>query len=100
MGNIKSFDIKNLLPFHKPGKGVPESIRGPEEQVTDLDPNLSPEEQVYVAHYLGYADVFLGSTAAPKEKPVEEKVIEMPAQTNHEPREVKKADGEDEAATA
>jgi len=95
MGIIKSFDIKNLLPFHKPGKGVPESIRGPEEKILELDPTLSPEEVVYVAHYLGYADVFLSGTADPEEKSAQEKVIEMPGQGNQEPSEAKEAeDGE------
>jgi hypothetical protein len=80
MGIIKSFDIKNLLPFHKPGKGVPESI-GKEDKIAELDPNLSPEEQVYVAHYLGYADILLAAQV-PGEEPAtqdkEDKIVEMP----------------------
>lgn len=100
MGIIKSFDIKNLLPFHKPGKGVPESI-GKEDKVAELDPNLSPEEQIYVAHYLGYADILLGAAPVPEKEPaIEDKIVEMPVpgQERQEPPVAEKTEGDGEAA--
>jgi hypothetical protein len=102
MGTTKSFDIRNLLAFHKPGNGLPKSAGGPAEKIADLDPNLSPEEQVYVGHYVGYADILLGA-GGPAQKPVEEKaienrVIEMRGQVNQEPSQAKRTPGKDEAA--
>ncbi len=100
MGIIKSFDIKNLLPFHKPGKGVPESI-GKEDKIAELDPNLSPEEQVYVAHYLGYADILLAAAPVPEEEPaIEDKIVVMPVpgQASQEPEVAEKTEDDGEAA--
>jgi hypothetical protein len=86
MGDIKSFDIKNLLPFHKSGNQVPRSISGKEEEINALDPDLKPEEVAYVRHYLAYADRLLdnsetGSISSDANHPSpagEEKVVEMP----------------------
>ena len=78
MGIIKSFDIKNLLPFKK-RDGVPGHVRGLEEKMIELDPTLSHEEQTYVAHYVGYADRLLGNLE-PHREPMEKRVIEMPTQ--------------------
>lgn len=77
MGMIKSFDIENLLPFKK-RDGVPDAARPPEDKITDLDPTLNHEEQVYVGHYIGYADQLLG-ILPPKPEPIEKRVVEMPA---------------------
>jgi hypothetical protein len=59
MGILKSFDIKRLRPFRKNGGRLP----GPaaeDERLKMLDPDLRPEEQSYVRHFLGFADVLLG----------------------------------------
>jgi hypothetical protein len=59
MGILKSFDIKRLRPFRKNGGRLP----GPaneDERLKKLDPDLRPEEQGYVRHFLGFADVLLG----------------------------------------
>jgi hypothetical protein len=52
----------NLVPFKKRRNGyhLPGGTGEEEEHLIDLvDPNLSPEEQGFVRHYLAYADVFL-----------------------------------------
>ena len=52
----------NLVPFKKRRNGyqLPGGAGEVEEHFTDLvDPDLSPEEQGFVRHYLAYADVFL-----------------------------------------
>ena len=52
----------NLVPFKKRRDGyqLPGGAGEEEEHMADLvDPNLSPEEQGFVRHYLAYADVFL-----------------------------------------
>ncbi len=107
MDTPKSFDIKNLLPFHKVRSGVPRSVRGEEEEIADLDPSLSSEEQTFIRHYLAYADILLGkqqdelvSDAVTEEEILGEKVIEIPHNTDHEQfaQEVPKKDGDTEAA--
>jgi len=82
MGTIKSFDIKNLIPFKK-RDGMHENVRGMEEKIVELDPTLNHEEQVYVGHYIGYADLLLG-TPEPQQEPIEKRIIKMPPR-NHEP---------------
>jgi hypothetical protein len=83
MGNGKYFDIKHLLPFHTPGKGVPRSVSGEEEKIAKLDPDLNPEELSYIRHYLGYADILLDAQpdelpgASTEEETREKQVIEM-----------------------
>jgi hypothetical protein len=59
MAVIRSFDIKRLRPFHREGDGLPKT--GPErsDELAALDPNLRPDEESYVIHYLNYADVLL-----------------------------------------
>ncbi len=52
------------------------------DEVFDLDPELRPDEQAYVNHYLGYADLLLGApepaapAAIPEPRPTN--VIELP----------------------
>lgn len=77
MGMIKSFDIENLLPFKKTD-GVPDAARPPNDKITNLDPTLNHEEQVFVGHYIGFADQLLG-IPPPQPEPIEKRVIEMPA---------------------
>jgi hypothetical protein len=91
VGNPKSFDIKNLLPFHKVLRGVPRSVHGEEEKIAALDPKLSAEEQAFVRHYLAYADILLkgppdelDSDAATEEEIFGEKVIEMDGNKNQD----------------
>lgn len=55
-------DSKNLVPFKRRRNGyhLPGLTKEAEEQIIDeVDPELRPEEQSYVRHYLGYADVML-----------------------------------------
>jgi hypothetical protein len=55
-------DSKNLVPFKRRRNGyhLPELQKEAEEQVIDeVDPELRPEEQGFVRHYLAYADVLL-----------------------------------------
>jgi hypothetical protein len=77
MGMIKSFDIENLLPF-KRREGMPNTARPAEDKITDLDPTLNHEEQIYVGHYIGYADQMLG-IPPPQQQPIEKRVVEIPA---------------------
>ena len=50
----------------------------PEDKITDLDPTLNHEEQVYVGHYVGYADQML-ETPERQLEPMEKRVVEVPA---------------------
>ncbi|HWG40587.1 MAG TPA: hypothetical protein VN658_08555 [Candidatus Acidoferrales bacterium] len=54
---------KNLLPFKKRYGGYKIPGMKPENQVLvdRVDPDLSPEEQSYVGHYLAYADALIRS---------------------------------------
>ena len=54
---------KNLLPFKKRYGGYKIPGMTPESQVLvdRVDPDLSPEEQSYVGHYLAYADALIRS---------------------------------------
>jgi len=53
---------KNLLPFRHKRSGfrLPGATTEEEEQmVEEVDPKLKPDEQGFVRHYLGFADVLL-----------------------------------------
>ncbi|HET9282048.1 MAG TPA: hypothetical protein VFR24_08815 [Candidatus Angelobacter sp.] len=56
-------DSTKLIPFKKRRKNgyhLPGLAKEEEEQVIDeVDPELRPEEQGYVRHFLAYADVLL-----------------------------------------
>src|SRR5690242_3654573 len=59
---------KNLLPFRHKRSGfrLPGATTEEEEQmVEEVDPKLKPDEQGFVRHYLGFADVLL-TTPAPE----------------------------------
>jgi len=76
-------DSKNLVPFKKRSNGyhLPKLTKEAEEQVIDeVDPELRPEEQGYVRHYLGYADVMLKSADAGLETELDEPEEETPAE--------------------
>ena len=62
-------DSKSLVPFKKRRNGyhLPGMGKEQDEQMIDhVDPDLRPEEQGYVRHYLAYADTMLASS---KEEP-------------------------------
>ena len=62
----KNLRAKDLIPFRRRRNAykLPKMGKEEEEQIIDaVDPNLKPEEQGFVRHYLGYADVFLGDEA-------------------------------------
>ncbi len=52
---------KNLVPFKKRhGRYKIPGMRSENEILMDrVDPDLSPEEQSYIRHYLGYADALI-----------------------------------------
>lgn len=61
MAVIRHFDITRLKPFHREGGRMPKPAPEKADTLSQLDPDLRPEEQSYVSHYLGYADVLLDS---------------------------------------
>jgi hypothetical protein len=76
---------KNLVPFKKRhGRYNILGMTSENQVLMDrVDPDLSPEEQSYVRHYLGYADALMRSAeenASPetKETPSPEKAAEHP----------------------
>lgn len=87
MGIIKPFDIKRLRPFRKGGAQLPDPEHV-EEKMRGVDSDLKPDEQNYVRHYLGYADVLLDQGAGAKEEQTEPEsennnVIELPNRRNN-----------------
>lgn len=58
----KPFEIRGLRPYRAGGNVLP-AVRGKEESITAIDPDLTPEEEVYVRHYLIYADILLNRAA-------------------------------------
>jgi hypothetical protein len=91
---------RNLVPFKKRnGKyNLPGMASEHEVQMDRVDTDLSPEEQGFIRHYLGYADAFLRSveymTPEPQEEAVaqnevaqngREEVTEQPAQAKENP---------------
>jgi len=58
-------DSKSLVPFKKRGSGyqLPGMESTQEKQLIEqVDPDLRPDEQGYVRHYLSYADTMLNSS--------------------------------------
>jgi hypothetical protein len=61
-GQVDHLDSKDFVPFKKRRNAykLPVLTKRAEEQVIDeVDPDLRPEEQGFVRHYLAYADVML-----------------------------------------
>ena len=59
---VDHLDSTNLVPFKKRRNGyhLPGLQKEAEEQVVDeVDPELRPEEQGFVRHFLSYADILL-----------------------------------------
>ena len=82
---------RNLVPFKKRhGKyKIPGLASEHEISMDRVDADLSPEEQGYIRHYLGYADAFLSSVENtildPHEEPAaqeKEEVRERPPKEN------------------
>jgi hypothetical protein len=83
---VEHLDSKNLVPFKKRRNGyhLPGLQKEAEEQVIDeVDPELRPEEQGYVRHYLAYADVMLknpdqSEAVEDEQPPVQDDITEIP----------------------
>ena len=91
---VDHLDSKNLVPFKRRRNGyhLPGLQKEAEEQVIDeVDPELRPEEQGFVRHFLSYADVLLNNAAAAE--PEEESSAKAANVT-----EIPKRDGNDKAA--
>src|SRR5882672_5942733 len=61
---IDQLHSKNLVPFKKRrgAYDIPGLTRHQaQESMEHVDKDLSPEEQIFIRHYLGYADMFLKS---------------------------------------
>jgi hypothetical protein len=87
---VDHLDSKNLIPFKKRRNGyhLPGLTTEAEEQViNEVDPELRPEEQGFVRHFLAYADVLL-KNAEDEEGPEQKK----PAQKNSNVREMPQRD--------
>src|SRR5579864_5635241 len=69
---------RNLVPFKKRlGRYKIPGLTSEHEVLMDrVDPDLSPEEQGFIRHYLGYADAFLRSTEDLPPEPLEEPVAQ------------------------
>jgi hypothetical protein len=86
---------RNLVPFKKRNGryNIPGMTSEHEILIDRVDADLSPEEQGYIRHYLGYADAFLRSVEhivpEPQEEPVaqneREEVTEQPSQAKGNP---------------
>jgi len=75
-------DSKNLVPFKRRRNEyhLPGLQKEAEEQVIDeVDPELRPEEQGFVRHFLGYADIFLKHANATAEEELSEETPSEPA---------------------
>lgn len=72
---------RNLVPFKKRhGRyKIPGLATEHEVLVDRVDADLSPEEQGYVRHYLGYADAFLRSVEHIVPEPLEPPVAQQAA---------------------
>jgi len=85
-GIVDHLDSKNLVPCKRRRNGyhLPALKKEEEAQVIDeVDPELRPEEQGYVRHYLNYADVMLKNSE--EEQPAApEQAREEPAAANDE----------------
>jgi hypothetical protein len=79
----KHLDSDNLIPFrrHDHAYHLPQlAEETAQETVDEVDPGLEPEDQGFIRHYLGYADVLL---RAADQESRQSKVIEMPAKPSN-----------------
>ena len=75
-GLVDHLDSKNFVPFKKRRHtyNLPVLTKRAEEQVIDeVDPDLRPEEQGFVRHYLAYADVMLKNSESDESDESDEK---------------------------
>src|SRR5215467_11878333 len=89
---------RNLVPFKKgPGRYKIPGVASEQEVLMDgVDTDLSPEEQGFIRHYLGYADTLLQSAEygplQPLEGPATQngtgEVTEQPAHTKNPSRKI------------
>jgi hypothetical protein len=92
MGVRRSFEIKRLKPYHREAERMPMPAPEKTDEISELDPNLRPEEQSYVNHYLGYADILLNAPGTPSN------VIELSRLRDADPPEPSKNGNNDDAA--
>jgi hypothetical protein len=73
---------RNLVPFKKRNGryNIPGMTSEHEILMDRVDADLSPEEQGFIRHYLGYADAFLRSTEHIVPEPLEGPVVQNVAQ--------------------
>jgi hypothetical protein len=70
---VEHLDSTNLMPFMRRRHStyhLPDLAMEADEQIIDaVDPQLRPEEQSFVRHYLNYADILLKNTRESEESP-------------------------------
>ena len=83
---------KNLVPFkRRQGKyNIPGMTRENQISMDHVDSDLSPEEQGYIRHYLGYADALIKSAAknaarVPQESELPESAMSIDERLKAEP---------------
>jgi hypothetical protein len=86
---------RNLVPFKKRNGRykIPDMTSEHEALMDRVDADLTPEEEGFICHYLGYADAFLRSVEhivpEPREEPVaqneREEVTEQPSKAKGNP---------------
>jgi len=87
---------RNLVPFKKlNGKyNLPGTASENEDVMARVDTDLSPEEQGFIRHYLGYADAFLRSVEYMAPEPQEEAVAQNGSEeVTEQPTQAKKKPG-------
>lgn len=87
MAIIRFFDIKRLKPFHREGDTMPKPAPEKADQLSQLDPDLRPDEQSYVNHYLGYADILLRDEKTTPDSGDHNNILELPTIQEAEPTE-------------
>jgi hypothetical protein len=98
---------KSLVPFkkHRNGYRLPGMAKEQDEQMVDqVDPDLRPDEQGYIRHYLAYADTMLASckeepsqTSSPQDLKPEENKADVPEIQKEVEKEVQKSDSQESA---
>ncbi|HLJ29442.1 MAG TPA: hypothetical protein VKY85_22225 [Candidatus Angelobacter sp.] len=99
MARIWPFDIKRLKQFHRHGNQMPKPAPEEADKISDLDPDLKPDEQMYVGHYLAYADVLLNDlkNQGAGDQPLSS-VVELPQMEDFSVPEESDNNGNDKAA--
>lgn len=77
---------RNLVPFKKrSGRyNIPGMASEHDVLMDRVDADLSPEEQGFIRHYLGYADAFLRSVEHIVPEPLEPPVVRLEGPVAHE----------------